>query len=103
MFEKVEKGEKIHGQPRTCSHPINARTLTGVFQAVRTFSPCQFHVYVSIGTLESDFIISKYPMWNQMDISLFIRANTLKHCYSPALAAMHTDFFTKVKTILWPR
>ena len=26
------------GQPRTCSHPINTRTLTGVCQAVRTFS-----------------------------------------------------------------
>ena len=26
-------------QPRTCSHPINARTLTGVCQAVRMFSP----------------------------------------------------------------
>ena len=34
-------------QPRTCSHPINARTLTGVCQAVRMFSPCQFHAYVS--------------------------------------------------------
>ena len=32
-------------QPRTCSHLINARMLTGVFQAVRMFSPCQFHVY----------------------------------------------------------
>ena len=49
------------GQPQTCSHP-NARTLTGVCQAVRMFSPCQFPAYVSIGTLESDLcIISKYP------------------------------------------
>ena len=39
------------GRPRTCSHPINALTLTGVCQAVRMFSPCQFQVYVSIGTL----------------------------------------------------
>jgi len=33
MFEKLQIGEKIHdapGQPRTCSHPIYARTLTGV-------------------------------------------------------------------------
>ena len=29
------------GQPQTCSHLINARTLTGVFQAVRMFSPCR--------------------------------------------------------------
>ena len=36
------------GRPRTCSHPINAQTLTEVCQAVRMFSPCQFYVYVSI-------------------------------------------------------
>ena len=36
------------GQPQTCSHPINARTLTGVCQAVKMFSPCQSHVYVYI-------------------------------------------------------
>ena len=30
--------------PRTCSHPIYARTLTGVYQVVRMFSPCYFHV-----------------------------------------------------------
>ena len=35
-----------HGKPRTCSHLINASTITGVCQAVRMFSPCQFHVYV---------------------------------------------------------
>ena len=46
----------------------------GVSQTVRMFSPCQFQVYVSIGTLESDLcIISKYPLWSQMDISLFIK------------------------------
>ena len=33
------------GQPRTYSHPINARMLTGICQAVRMFSPCQFQVY----------------------------------------------------------
>ena len=48
-------------QPRTCSHPINAQMFTGVYQAVRMCFPCYFQVYVSIGTLESDFIISKYP------------------------------------------
>ena len=43
MFEKLQTGEKIHDaprQPRTCSHPIYARTLTGVCQAIRIFSPC---------------------------------------------------------------
>ena len=39
------------GQPRTCSHPINSRTLTGVCQAVRMFSPCQFQVYISYLTI----------------------------------------------------
>ena len=34
-------------QPQTCSHPINVQTLTGVCQAVRMFSHCQFHAYVS--------------------------------------------------------
>ena len=34
------------GQPRTRSHPINARTLTGVCRVVRISSPCQFQVYI---------------------------------------------------------
>jgi len=38
------------GQPRTCSHPIYARTFTGVHQAVRYFSSCYFCVLVSIGS-----------------------------------------------------
>ena len=37
--------------PRTCSHPIYARTLTGVYQVVRMFSPCYFHVIISIEIL----------------------------------------------------
>ena len=43
-------------KPRTCSHPINARMLTGVCQTVRMFSPCQFHIYVSIGTLVGNLV-----------------------------------------------
>ena len=35
----------VPGQPQSYSHPINTQTLTGVCQAVRMFSPCQFHVY----------------------------------------------------------
>ena len=38
------------------------------------FSPCHIHVYVSIGTLESDLLSQSTPMCNQMDISLFIKA-----------------------------
>ena len=49
------------GQPQICSHPINIRMLTGVCQAERMFSPCQFHVYVSIGTLESDLLSQSTP------------------------------------------
>ena len=51
------KEEKIHDlnlQPRTCSHPINARTLTGVCQAVRIFSSCIFQASISIGTFVSN-------------------------------------------------
>ena len=57
MFEKQVKEEKIHDlnlQPRTCSHPINARTLTGVCQAVRIFSSCIFQESISIGTFVSN-------------------------------------------------
>ena len=54
------------GQPQTCSHPINARTLTGVCQAVRMFSPCQFHVYVSIETLEGDLLSQSIPCGTKM-------------------------------------
>ena len=55
MFEKLQTGEKIHDaprQPRTCSHPIYARTLTGVCQAIRIFSPCFFHAFISICELK---------------------------------------------------
>ena len=46
-------------QPRTRSHPIYARALTGVYQVVRMFSPCYFDVTISIGILESNSL-SKY-------------------------------------------
>ena len=49
------------GKPQTCSHPINARTLTGVCQAVRIFFPYQFQVYIFIGTLESDLLSQSTP------------------------------------------
>ena len=49
-------------QPQTCSHPICARTLTEVHQAVRYFLLSIFHVSISIGTLESDSLYnSKHP------------------------------------------
>ena len=57
MLEKVQKSEKKsmtgHGQRRTCSHPIYIRLLTGICQAVRMFSPYQFHEFVSIETLHT--------------------------------------------------
>ena len=49
------------GQPPTCSHLINAQTLAGVCQAVRVFSPYQFHVYESIGTPEGDLLSQSTP------------------------------------------
>ena len=56
------------GQPQTCSHPINAQTLTGVCQVVRMLPPCQFHVYVSIGTLVSGLVQES----NSKCIALFL-------------------------------
>ena len=47
--------------PRTCSHPIYARTLTGVYQVVRMFFPCYFHVIISIGILESNSLSLSTP------------------------------------------
>ena len=47
--------------PRTCSHPIYARMLTGVYQVVRMFSPCYFHVIISIGILESNSLSLSTP------------------------------------------
>ena len=63
------------GQPQTCSHPINARTLTGVCQVVRMFSNCKFHVYVSIGTLESSLLSQSTPCGTKW---IFIKALQLK-------------------------
>ena len=44
--------------PRTCIHLINARTLTGVCQVVRMFSPCQ----CIQGTLESNLLSQSTPI-----------------------------------------
>ena len=57
------------GQPRTCSHSINDRMLTGVCQAVRMFSPCQFQVYTSVGTLES--VLHAYYLTNSLTIASY--------------------------------
>ena len=66
------------GQPRTCSHPNNTRMLTRVFQAVRMFSPCQFHVYVSIGTLESDLLSQSTPCGTKW-ILVYLLIKALQH------------------------
>ena len=47
--------------PRTCSHPIYARMLTGVYQAVGMLSLLYFHVVISIGILESDSLSLSTP------------------------------------------
>ena len=55
--------------PRTCSHPIYARTLTGVYRVFRMFSPCYFHVTISIGILESNSLSQSTPSrtkWTQV-------------------------------------
>ena len=57
--------------PQTCSHPIYARTLTGVYQAVRMFSPCYFHVIISIGVLESDSLSLSTPSRTKLKCTHF--------------------------------
>ena len=65
MFEKLVERRKnsmtIPTQPWTCSHPIYARTLTEVHQAVRYFLLAIFYVSISIGTLESDSLSLSTP------------------------------------------
>ena len=56
-LKSCRQEKKIHDaprQPRTCSHPIYAQTLTGVCQVIRIFSPCVFHAFISTGTLDSN-------------------------------------------------
>ena len=71
MFDKLQTRQKIHDapkQPRTYSHPIYVRTLTGVYQVIRMFSPCFFHVFLSMGTLVC-------TLWHEdCDVSLDYRA-----------------------------
>ena len=68
MFEKVKKGEKIHG----CTWAAIQFSL----QAVRVFSPCQFHV----------FVYERVPHVKLMDISLF-----LLRLYSTVLEVCRTS------------
>ena len=51
--------------PRICSHPIYARMLTVVYQVVRMFSPCYFHVIISIGILGSNSLSLSTPSRNK--------------------------------------
>ena len=61
------------GKPRTCSHPINAGTLTEVCQAVRMFSPWQWHVYVSIETVGSDLLSQSTPFGTKWTFVYLLR------------------------------
>ena len=56
------------GQPR---HPINAQMLAGICQVVRMFSVCQIHLYVSIGTLESDLLSQSIPCGTKWYLSSY--------------------------------
>ena len=53
---KKKKSITGPGKPQTCSHPIYARTLMGVCQAVRMLFSCYFQVFLSIGTLVSNLL-----------------------------------------------
>jgi len=74
MFEKLQAGVKIHDaprQPRTCSHPIYAQTLTGVCQAIRMIILIMHYCVTSSETKHSNcfvfklLICSKYTICNQ--------------------------------------
>ena len=62
--------------PRTCSHPIYARTLTGVYQVVRMFSPSCFHVIIFIGILESNSLSLSTTKWIERE-TIIIMMNKL--------------------------
>jgi len=46
-----------------CSHPIYTQTLTEVYQAVRYFSPCYFHV-----CFDSDNYSYKYMLHRSTEL-----------------------------------
>ena len=54
MFKKVEKGEKVRQDLGSLESAAIRLTLKRL-----QYSPCQFHVYVSLGTLESDLLTSE--------------------------------------------
>ena len=88
------------GQPRTFGHPINARTLTGVCQAVRIFSSYYFHVFVSIGTLESDLLSLSTPSgtnWTLFyyDQSTWTLPPNVRLNYSQMMYILHLVFKQK--------
>ena len=60
-LKSCRKEKKSISEHRYCSHLIYARMLTGVCQVVRIFSPCPFHVFVFIGTLESGLLSQRIP------------------------------------------
>ena len=64
--------------PQTCSHLIYARTLTGVYQVVRMFSPCYFHVIISIGILESNSLSLSTPSRTKWTL-VYLFNNALQH------------------------
>ena len=45
------------GQPQTCSHPINARTLTGVCQVFKIFSAYTYSYKTSTLTDANKFLL----------------------------------------------
>ena len=94
MFEKLQTGEKIHDaprQPRTCSHSIYARMLTGVCQAIRTFSPC-FFCYISIHVIvyAYTFIIIIF-VFVHVCVCIYAGSHTFQH---PEYFTRHENFFS---------
>ena len=62
MFEKVEKGKKIHDWNNLGSlKPAAIRLMSKHLQESARQQDVHFHVYVSIGTLESDLLSQSTP------------------------------------------
>jgi len=66
-------------------HPIYARTLTGVCQAIRIFSPCFFHVFISTGTYYFEVLV--------------VEPNG--HCIYMTHAYVHTNICLMFLLIAW--
>ena len=70
-------------QPRTCSHPIYAQTLTGVYQAVRYFSPCYFSCICMYSQEHQRVTHYHYTHYSQQCHNIASYTDLFSYPYSP--------------------